>query len=355
MPAVKDFTKDEFLQRVGNTPLIRFDSISEETGRNIYFKAEYTNPGGSIKDRAVIHLIRDVIDSGLAPGGTLVESTAGNTGVAIALLARSYNPPFKVKLFVPDSLVQEKITLMQSLGCELVKCPANASPSSRDCFVNAAKIHAEESPNAVFLNQMNNCSNRDSHYETTAPEIWRALDGKVDGFTASAGTGGTFMGIADFLKQKTDGRAVCWFADKKGSGLCHYIKTKGQDGWKSEGTSFVEGIGKHNLTGNMHDALKVADDAITIDDTDAIVMIYKLIHEQGCEIGASGGLNLCAAKALAMTLPEGSNVVTTVADGAEKYASKLFNKSWLIENGHWDAIPEEMRKYATYDASSVSA
>jgi cysteine synthase A len=345
-----EYTREEFVSKVGNTPLIKCESLSKEIKRNVYFKAEYHNPGQSIKDRAVMNLLDDIIKGGkIQPGGTLVESTGGNSGVSLGLLARFYIPRFKVVLFVPDTLIEDKVKLMESLGCTVIKCPANAAPSHPDCFTNAAKIYADETPNCVFVDQMNNLSNRRAHYESTAPEIWRALDGKVDGFTASAGTGGTFMGIASYFKDQSGGETTCWFADKRGSGLCHFIKTNG-GGWESElYPSFVDGIGKHNLTGQMHDALKIADGAVTISDTEAIVTIYKLIDEQDCWIGASGGLNICAARQLALTLPEGSNVVTTVADGADKYESKLFSKKWLMENDHWDYIPEGLQKYATYD------
>lgn len=343
-------TKEEYIKAIGNTPLIKHESLSKETGRNIYFKAEYTNPGQSIKDRAVQHLLEDVLSEGLVrPGGTLVESTGGNSGVSLALMAKLYTPHFQVVLFVPDTLIEDKVQLMQSIGATVYKCPSNVPPTHDEYFTNAAKIFAEKTPNCVFVDQMNNLANRKAHYNGTAPEIWEGLEGKVDGFVASAGTGGTFMGIASFLKDQTQGKAQCWFSDRLGSGLCEFIQTNGESWGTDTRASFVDGIGKMNLTGNMHDALSVADGAVKISDTDAINMIYQLIEEQDCWLGASGGLNLCACKELAMTLPEGSNVVTTVADGADKYESKLFSKKWLMEQGHWDHIPVELQKYATYD------
>lgn len=348
-------TREEFVGRVGNTSLIKHESLSKELKRNIYFKAEYENPGQSIKDRAVLNLLDDVIKSGrIQPGGTLVESTGGNSGVSLALMAKLYTPPFKVVLFVPDNLIQDKVELMESLGCTVHKCPAAAAPTHRDCFTNAAKIHAEGTPGCVFVDQMNNLNNRRAHYDGTAPEIWKALDGKVDGFVAAAGTGGTFMGIASYFKDNSDGKTQCWFSDKVGSGLCNFVKTAGASWVCEPASSFVDGIGKHNLTGQMQDALKIADGATTITDTEAIKMIYQLIKEQDCWLGASGGLNLCAAKQLALTLPEGSNVVTTVADGADKYESKLFSKKWLQANGHWDAL-EGMQEYASYDICDLAA
>lgn len=332
---------------MGNTPLMKFETLSKEIGRNIYFKAEFLNPGHSIKDRAACYLLDSAIKSGkLSPGGTLSEATAGNTGIALALLARSYDPPFKVRLFVPDVLIQDKIDLLESVGCTVVKCPSDVTVNDPLFFNNQAMQYAEDHENTVFVNQMGNTENRRAHYENTGPEIWSQLNGKVDGFTASAGTGGTLIGVSSYLKEKSGGKCQCWAADRFGSGLCSYVKSQGKS-WESEGSSFVEGIGKKSLTGQMDDTLELLDGAVTITDTECVVTCYRLFHEQGIWIGPSAALNICAARDLAKTLPEGSNVVTTAADYADNYASKLFNKRWLQENGHWDSIPEEMRKYAT--------
>lgn len=340
------YTPEEYISHVGHTPLIKHESLSATAGRNIYFKLESTNPGQSIKDRAVSYLLRDAISQGLPVGGTLCEATAGNTGVSLALLAKAYDPPYKVRLFVPDSLIDDKVMLMEGLGCTVVKCRSDVSGDHPEFFNNQAKRYAETHDHCYFVNQMNNLNNRRAHFETTGPEIWEQLSGKVDGFVAPAGTGGTLMGTSSFLKSRSP-KIVCWASDRNGSGLTSYVTTHGQS-WESEGSSFVEGIGKKSLTGQMDDILDLISHGITIDDTKTIVAIYTLFHEQQVWIGPSSGLNLVAAYELAMTLPEGANVVTIAADLPWNYASKLFNPVWLKEEGHWDAIPEEMRIYADH-------
>jgi cysteine synthase A len=345
MTAYPEYTSQEFISKVGNTPLIKHESLSTQTGRNILFKLESTNPGRSIKDRAVTYLLEDAIDAGLPPGGTLCEATAGNTGIALALLARSYDPPYKVRLFVPDVLIQDKITLLESLGCTVVRCRSDVDANHPEFFNTQAKAYSKEHEGCIFVNQMDNTSNRRAHFETTGPEIWEQLEGKIDGFIASAGTGGTLAGVSSFLKTKNPD-VVCWAADRDGSGLTSYVTSRGEN-WEAEGSSFVEGIGKKSLTGQMYDILDLVSSSVTVGDTETIIAIYKLFHEQGIWIGPSAGLNVVAASRLALTLPEGSNVVTTAADGPWNYSSKLFNKEWLQENGHWHAIPEDLRRYAT--------
>lgn len=336
-----NFTREEFLKGVGNTPLVKIESLSKEIGRNVYFKAEYENSGKSIKDRAVMYLLEDQINAGnLSDGGTIVEATAGNTGIGLCLLANSYKRGFKVRLYLPKSIIAAKINCLKSLGAEVVLC--EPVPPSDPNFPNTlAKVYAKTHENTIHLNQFENLSNRRSHYETTGPEIWEQIGGKVDGFTCGAGTGGTFSGIATYLKEQ-DPTVKAYLADKEGSGFFSYITSKGES-WDHEGGSFVEGIGGLGLTGQLHDVLDVADGAFQIPDREVIVMIYSLIAKDNIKVGASGGLNICAAKKLALSLPEGSNVVTTVADGCERYASKLFNKDWLMENGHWCHIPEELK------------
>lgn len=344
-------TKDAYYKKIGNTPLIKHESLSQETGRNIYFKAEWVNPGQSIKDRAMSFLLEDALNSGqVQPGGTLVESTGGNSGISLALLAKSYTPPFKVELFVPDVLIEDKVKLLEELGCTVHKCPfINVAPSDPRFFTTAGKLFAEKTKNCVYVDQMDNLSNRNAHYKTTGPEIWDALNGKIDGFASSVGTGGTFSGNASFFKDKSNGATQCWFADRVGSGLYGFFKSGGE-AWGTDTTpSIVEGIGKWNLNGNIHDALTLGDNAVIITDREALLMVYQLIVDQDVWIGLSGGLNLCAAKLLALSLPEGSNVVTVVPDGADKYASKLFSKRWLQQSGHWDHIPVEQRKLASFD------
>lgn len=333
------------MSKVGNTPLVKFKSLSKEIGRNVYFKLESANPGLSIKDRAASYLFRDALLAGLPAGGTLCEGTAGNTGISLALLARSYDPPYKVRLFVPDVLIQDKIDLLESLGCTVIKCRSDVGADHPEFFNTLAIRYAADHEGHYFVNQMSNTSNRRAHFETTGPEIWRQLEGRVDGFITSAGTGGTLAGVSSFLKTKNP-QLVCWTADRHGSGLTNFITTGGQS-WDSEGESFVEGIGKKFLTEQMLDTLDYVEHGVTIDDTEAIITIYRLFHEQGVWIGPSAGLNIAAAKQLAAALPEGSNVVTTAADLPWNYASKLFNQDWLKEKGHWEAIPEDLKQYAS--------
>lgn len=340
-------TIDEFIKGVGNTPLIKIESLSKETGRSIYIKAEYSNSGKSIKDRAAIYLLKNALSKGeLQPGGTLVEATAGNTGIALALLARTYNPPFKVRLYVPETLVQAKIDTLESLGAKVVKCPIVA-PEDPLFMNNQAITCSKETENAIHVNQMDNLENKRAHYETTGPEIWEQTNGKIDGFIAGCGTGGTFSGVSTYLKEKSNGQVKCYIADKEGSGLHSYIQSKGEN-WDHEGQSFIEGVGKLALTGNLKDVLDLADGSFMGLDSDVLITLYRLMDEDKLSVGASSAMNILCAKYLALTLPEGSIVVTTAADSSDRYASKVFNKEWLIEKGHWDKIPQHLQKYATF-------
>ncbi|KAH3677047.1 hypothetical protein WICMUC_001953 [Wickerhamomyces mucosus] len=338
-------TTEQYIEGIGKTHLVKLDQISKEIGRNVYFKAEYENSGTSIKDRAANYLLKDALESGkLTPGGTLAEATAGNTGLSLALLGRTYDPPFKVVLFVPENLVQEKIDLLESLGATVVKGPLVA-PDHPEYVNNLAIKYAKETPNTIHVNQMDNLANRRAHYETTGPEIWEQTNGKVDGFVAGAGTGATFGGVVSFLKTKNP-NLKAFVADREGSGLYSYVTSKGES-WAAEGDSLIEGVGKLALTGQLHDLLDLADGAYRQIDRDVVLQIYELF-DQGLDIGASGGLNILSAVQLAKSLPEGSTVVTTVADHAHRYASKLLNKEYLESNGIWEYIPEHLRKYATF-------
>ncbi|CCH44101.1 Cysteine synthase 1 [Wickerhamomyces ciferrii] len=344
-------TKEEFIKGVGNTPLIKIESLSKETGREIYVKAEFKNSGKSIKDRAAIYLLNDALSKGeLTPGGTLVEATAGNTGIALALLARTYDPPFKVRLFVPETLVPEKIAILESLGATVILGPI--VPQDHPEFVNnLAKRYAAENDNTIHVNQMDSLVNRKAHYENTGPEIWEQTNGKINAFIAASGTGGTYSGVSTYLKEVSNGKVSTYVADREGSGLHSYIQSKGEN-WDAEGTSFVEGVGKLAHTGNTRGILDYTSGSYRILDEEVLVTLYRLLDEENLSVGASSALNLTAAKKLALTLPEGSIVVTTAADTSERYASKAFNKEWLIENGHWDKIPQHLHKYATFTSSS---
>ncbi|CCH46827.1 Cystathionine beta-synthase [Wickerhamomyces ciferrii] len=341
-------TKEEFIKGVGNTPLVKIESLSKETGRDIYIKAEFKNSGKSIKDRAAIYLLNDALSKGtLKEGGTLVEATAGNTGVALALIARTYNPPFKVVLYIPETTVTEKINVLESLGCTVIK--ASIVPPDHPEFMNTLAIkYAETHENTIHINQMDSLVNRQAHYETTGPEIWKQTNGKINAFVASCGTGGTYTGIASYLKEVSNGKVLNYVSDREGSGLHSYVQSKGTS-WEAEGSSFVEGVGKTAHTGNTEGILNYTDGSYRILDEEVLVTMYKLLDEDNLSVGASSALNITAAKKLALTLPKGSIVVTTAADSSERYASKAFNKEWLIENGHWDKIPQHLQKHANYN------
>lgn len=342
-------TRDEFIKGVGNTPLIKIKSLSNETGCDIYCKAEFFNSGKSIKDRAAIYLLNDAMSKGLVqPGGTLVEATAGNTGIALALLGRTFNPPFKVRLYVPETLVQAKIDVLETLGAKVIKCPTNVPADHPESFNNKAINYCKENEEAFHVNQMDNLENKRSHYETTGPEIWRQTDGKIDAFIAACGTGGTYAGIATSLKDVSKGEVKCYVADREFSGLHSFVQSKGTSWEHESGESFVEGVGRQSLTRNLDDLLEFTDGSFNALDSEVILMLYKLLDEENLSVGGSSGLNICCAKKLAQTLPKGSVIVTTAADAGERYASKVFNKEWLKEKGHWDKIPEHLQKYATY-------
>lgn len=286
-------TREEFIKGVGNTPLIKIESLSKETGRNIYVKAEFENSGKSIKDRAAVYLLNSALEQNiLKPGGTLVEATAGNTGVALALLARTYDPPFKVKLFVLKKLVQDKVDTLKYLGADVTKCDL-VPPDDPEFPNNKAIRYAQEHENSFHVNQMDNLENRRAHYETTGPEIWQQTDGKIDGFIAGSGTGGTFTGVSKFLKEKNP-NIKTYIADREGSGLHSYIQSGGAS-WAHEGESFVEGVGKLALTGNLEGVLNIADGSFRGLDIDVLITLYRLLDEENLSVGASGALNIWGA------------------------------------------------------------
>lgn len=331
---------------IGNTPLFKLPKLSERLNRNIYAKAEYMNPGGSIKDRAALYVIKDAEEKGLiSPGGTIVEGTAGNTGIGLAHVARARG--YNCIIYMPNTQAQSKIDTLRLLGCEVHPVPVVAFTDPQN-YNHQAKRHAESLPNAVWTNQFDNLANRQAHIETTGPEIWAQLDGKVDAFTCSTGTGGTFAGITRYLKTMSDGKTKAVLADPPGSVLYSYIKSNGKDIVRG-GSSFTEGIGQGRVTDNLGADIDLIDDAIKIEDGDSIAMLYQLLDEEGLYLGGTGALNVVAAAKVAETLPEGSNVVTILADSAHKYADRYFSKSWLQSKELYQYIPDHLRKYAILD------
>lgn len=317
--------KDGFVGTVGNTPLIRLNSFSEETGCEILGKAEFLNPGGSVKDRAALYIIEDAEARGLIkPGGTVVEGTAGNTGIGLAHICNAKG--YKCLIIIPDTQSQEKIDLLKTLGAEVRTVPAVPYRDPNN-YVKLSGRVAAEMENAIWANQFDNLANRRAHYETTAAEIWAQTDGKVDAWVASTGTGGTYAGVAMYLKDQNP-QVKCVVADPMGSGLYSYIKT-GEV--KIEGSSITEGIGNSRITANMEGA--PIDDAIQIDDLEAVRIIYQLLRRDGLFMGGSVGINVGAAIALAKEMGPGHTIVTVLCDGGTRYQSRLYNQDWLAEKG----------------------
>ncbi|MBD1995648.1 cysteine synthase A [Leptolyngbya sp. FACHB-541] len=317
--------RDGFVGAVGNTPLIRLHSFSEETGCEILGKAEFLNPGGSIKDRAALFIIQDAEERGLLkPGGTVVEGTAGNTGIGLAHICNAKG--YKCLIVIPDTQSQEKIDMLRTLGAEVRTVPAVPYRDPNN-YVKLSGRLAAEMENAIWANQFDNLANRRSHYETTGPEIWQQTNGKIDAWTCATGTGGTYAGVSMFLKEKNP-EIRCVLADPMGSGLYSYAK-KGEI--KIEGSSVTEGIGNSRVTANMEGA--PIDDAIQIHDPEALSVIYQLLEKDGLFMGGSVGINVAAAVAIAKQLGPGHTIVTVLCDGGNRYQSRLFNPEWLASKG----------------------
>ena len=317
--------KNGFIGTIGNTPLIRLNSFSDETGCEILGKAEFLNPGGSVKDRAALYIIKDAEEKGLLkPGGTVVEGTAGNTGIGLAHICNAKG--YKCLIVIPDTQSQEKIDALKTLGAEVRTVPAVPYKDPNN-YVKLSGRLAAEMENAVWANQFDNLANRQAHFETTGPEIWEQTDGKIDAWVAATGTGGTFAGVSMFLKSKNPAiKSV--LADPMGSGLYSYFKT-GEI--KTEGSSITEGIGTSRVTGNMENVS--VDDAIQIDDTEAVRVIYQLLRKEGLFMGGSVGINVGAAVALAKQMGPGHRIVTVLCDGGARYQSRLFDRQWLASKG----------------------
>jgi len=332
---------DGFVGAVGKTPLIRLKRLSEETGCNILAKAEFMSPGGSIKDRAALYLVKDAEEKGLLkPGGTVVEGTAGNTGIGLAHVCRSKG--YKCVIYMPDTQSQEKIDLLRMLGADVRPVPAVAFDNPMNYNHQAARF-AESLPNAVWTNQFDNLANREAHLLTTGPEIWQQTGGKVDAFTCATGTGGTLAGTVRYLKEVSDGRVQGWLADPPGSVLYKYVNTGKLE---REGTgSITEGIGQGRVTNNLKPDLELLDGAIHVPDEESIRMIYRLLDEEGLYVGASSALNAWAATEVARRLGPGKTVVTMLCDGAYRYQTRLFSRVWLQSKGLDKAIPESLHKY----------
>jgi cysteine synthase len=318
--------RDGFLDTVGNTPLIRLARLSEETGCEILGKAEFLNPGGSVKDRAALGIIREAErDGSLRPGGTVVEGTAGNTGIGLAHICNVREYPCVI--FMPDNQSQEKVDLLRSLGAE-VRLVKPVPYKDEMNYQKQAGRHAASLPNAIWANQFDNVANREAHYATTGPEIWAQTDGTVDAFICATGTGGTLAGVGRYLKERNPNVCIA-LADPPGSALYQFVK-RGEL-VTTEGPSITEGIGSTRLTENLKDT--AIDAAFCIPDRDTVRMVYRLLHEEGLFLGSSSGVNVCAAVALARQLGPAHTIVTVLCDGGGRYQSRLYNAEWLQEKG----------------------
>ncbi|KAF2230392.1 cysteine synthase (O-acetylserine (thiol)-lyase-like protein) [Viridothelium virens] len=334
--------KDGFIDAIGKTPLIRMKRLSEETGCEVLGKAEFQNPGGSVKDRAALYVVEAAEKAGvLREGGTVVEGTAGNTGIGLAHVCRSKG--YKLVIYMPNTQSQGKVDLLRLLGAEVYPVPAVAYDNPEN-YNHQAKRHAENMDNAVWTNQFDNTANRLGHLETTGPEIWTQTGGKLDAFTCSTGTGGTLAGVTRYLKTKSDGRVKCYLADPPGSVLYSYISSGGHLTERS-GSSITEGIGQGRVTDNLKPDIDLLDGALHIADEKSIEMVYRCLDEEGLYLGASSCLNVVAAKEVAEKLGRGHTVVTILCDGAYRYADRLFSRKWLEEKKLLGAIPKHLEKY----------
>ncbi len=320
---------DGFWGAVGNTPLIRLRRASDATGCEILGKAEFMNPGGSVKDRAALGILRAAMASGaLVPGqpGTVVEGTAGNTGIGIALAANAMG--WRSVIVVPETQAKEKLDYLRMIGADLrlVAPKPFADPGN---YVHVSRRLAEEL-GAVWANQFDNLANAQAHEETTGPEIWAQTGGRIDAFTCACGTGGTLAGVARALKARNPGVRIV-LADPGGSALASWVRT---GTLKAEGNSITEGIGQAaRAPGNLAQARELIDDALTVTDAEALHQVFDLQMQEGISVGGSAGLNVAAAIRVARDLGPGHRVVTILCDGAARYQSKLFNPAFLRDRG----------------------
>ncbi len=313
------------LDLIGNTPLVRLKGPSAETGCEIYGKCEFANPGASVKDRAALFIVRDAEAQGLLrPGGTIVEGTAGNTGIGLALVGNALG--YKTIIVMPETQSREKMDTLRALGAQLVLVPA-APYANPGHFVHTSRRIAEETENAIWANQFDNIANRRAHIETTAEEIWNQLDGRVDGFTCAAGTGGTIAGVGLGLKAKDESVTIA-LTDPYGAALYNYYAC-GE--LRAEGNSVAEGIGQGRITANLDGA--PIDTQYRISDEEGLVWVRRLLAEEGLCLGLSSGINVAGAIALARQLGPGKRIATILCDTGFRYLSTLYNPAWMQSKG----------------------
>ena len=322
--------KNGLVEAIGNTPLIKLKKASEETGCEILGKAEFLNPGQSVKDRAALFIIKDALAKGtLKPGGVIVEGTAGNTGIGLALVGNALG--FRSVIVIPETQSQEKKDMLRLCGAELIEVPAvpYKDPNNYVKYSGrlAEELNAKEAGGAIWANQFDNVANRQAHIETTGPEIWTQTDGKVDGFICAVGTGGTLAGTGMALKERNRDIQI-GLADPMGAALYNYYKN-GE--LKAEGSSITEGIGQGRITANLEGA--PVDHPFQIPDEEALPVIFDLLQEEGLCLGGSSGINVAGAIRLAKEMGPGHTIVTILCDYGTRYQSKLFNPAFLKEKG----------------------
>jgi cysteine synthase A len=330
------------IDAIGRTPLIRLRKASELAGANIYGKAEFLNPGQSVKDRAALGMIRDAERDGrLRPGGVIVEGTAGNTGIGLAVVGNALG--YRTVIVMPRTQSQEKKDAVRSLGAKLVEVDAVPYANPNHYVKYSARLAEEmektEPNGAIWANQFDNTANRRAHYEGTGPEIWQQTDGKVDGFVAAVGTGGTLAGVGQALKERNPKVQIA-LADPMGAALYSFYTT---GVLKSEGSSITEGIGQGRITANLEGA--PVDHAYQIKDDEAVQIVFDLIGDEGLVLGGSSGINVAGAIRLARDLGPGHTIVTVLCDYGTRYQSKLFNPAFLRE--HDLPVPEWLARRST--------
>ena len=339
---------NDVIAAIGNTPLIKLKRASEETGCTILGKAEFMNPAGSVKDRAALAIVKDAVARGaLKPGGMIVEGTAGNTGIGLALVANAMG--FRTVIVIPETQSQEKKDMLRLQGAELIEVPA-VPYSNPNNYVKvsgrlAERLAKEHPQGAIWANQFDNTANRQGHIDTTGPEIWDQTAGKVDGFTCAVGTGGTLAGVGIALKERNKNIRIA-ITDPMGAALFSYY-TSGV--LKSEGSSITEGIGQGRITENLKDA--PIDMAFQEKDEDALPILFRLAEEEGLLLGGSSAINVAGAIKLAREMGPGHTIVTILCDSGVRYASKLFNPAFLREKNL--PVPAWMERKSTIDAGLV--
>lgn len=313
------------LDLIGNTPLVLLKGASEAAGCEIYGKCEFVNPGASVKDRAALYIVRDAERQGiLKPGGTIVEGTAGNTGIGLALVANALG--YKTIIVMPETQSREKMDTLRALGAKLVLVPA-APYANPGHFVHTSRRIAEETENAIWANQFDNIANRRAHIETTAEEIWEQMEGRIDGFTAAAGTGGTIAGVGLGLKAKNEDINIA-LTDPFGAALYNYY-ANGE--LKAEGSSVAEGIGQGRITANLEGA--PIDTQFRVSDEEGLYWVRQLLSEEGLCLGLSSGINVAGAVQLAKHLGPGKRIATILCDTGFRYLTTIYNPEWMEQKG----------------------